>query len=92
MTGHNKRRDYMSQNATMEKRPFGKIDDGRAKAFLRESAIMNRNQSQSLGNDQINAIRDGKQDQSLDSNDFLYGLTHADQVWDQVDQASKQAA
>ena len=81
----------MTQSATMEKSGFGKIEEGQATAFLRESAILNRGQSPALPDDQINAIRMGKQDQSLGSSDFVFGLIHADQVWDQVNTVGRQS-
>lgn len=81
----------MTQAATMEKPGFGKVEEGQATAFLRESAILNRSQSQALPDDQITAIRMGNQDQSLGSADFVFGLTHADQVWDQVNNVGRQS-
>jgi hypothetical protein len=83
--------NIMNDSATMTKPEFTKLDEGQANAFLRESAILNRSQSQSLADDEISAIRMGKQDQSLGKADFVYGLTHADQVWDQVNTVGHQS-
>lgn len=71
----------MTDMATASK--FQSLDEPTARAFLRESAI--GRQSQSLKQDQIDNIRQGQQDQSLGADDMVYGLTHADQVWPQVD-------
>ena len=64
---------------------FSNLDEQTARAFLRESAIGRQQQAGSLKDDQVSSIRQGRQDQSLGSDDFVYGLTHADSIWPQVE-------
>lgn len=69
---------------------FQSLDENTASAFLRESHIAR--QQQSLSEEQVSEIRQGRQDQSLGFEDAVYGLTNADNIWPQVEtQMGKQS-
>ncbi len=73
-------------NTAVASKNFPNLDETTAKALLREGSIGRQRQSGNLTADQEQAIRMGKQDQSIGYDDAVFALTNADQVWPAVEQ------
>lgn len=76
-----------SNSDTLNSKSFQNLDPDTAKAFLREASIGRQRQSGDLSPDTEQAIRMGKQDQSIGYDDAVYALTNAQNVWPAVEQA-----